>query len=129
MLNYDKLSRKPLLFRSFTGLQLSEFDFIYHKIESKYPKYEINSLSKRDRIRNVGGGRHFKHDIKNRFLMPLVYYKLYITNSLTGFLFDLDQSNVSIDIQYLEPLVKSSVPIPSKLYKETKRLRTIKEVY
>ena len=71
-------------------------------------------MSKRDRIRNVGAGRHFKHDIKNRFLMFLVYYKIYITNSLTGFLFDLDQSNVSRDIQHLEPLVKSCIPIPSK---------------
>ncbi|MFZ0510261.1 MAG: hypothetical protein WAM14_01530 [Candidatus Nitrosopolaris sp.] len=28
------------LFRSFTGLTISEFDFIYNKIASKYDKYE-----------------------------------------------------------------------------------------
>ena len=39
MLNYDRLSRKPLLFRSFTGLELSEFDSIYMEVESKYPDY------------------------------------------------------------------------------------------
>lgn len=129
MLNYDKLSRKPLLFRTFTGLKLSEFDCIYKQVESKYTKYEIKRLSKRkNRIRNVGAGRHFKHNAKNRFLMLLVYYKLYITNSLTGFLFELDQSTVYRDIQHLEPLVKSCIPIPSKVYNTTRRLRTIKEV-
>ncbi|HET9806166.1 MAG TPA: hypothetical protein VFP49_04585 [Nitrososphaeraceae archaeon] len=47
MLNYSRLSRKPLLFKSFTGLELPEFDSIYKEIESKYPQYEIKRLSKR----------------------------------------------------------------------------------
>ncbi len=28
---------------------------------------------------SIGAGRHFKLDVKNRFLMLLVYYRLYIT--------------------------------------------------
>ncbi len=130
MLNYGKLSRKPLLFRSFTGLELSEFDSICKQVESKYPKYEIKRLSKRkkDRTRGIGAGRHFKHTVKDRFLMLLVYYKLYITNSLSGFLFDLDQSNVHRDIRYMEPIVKSCIPLPQKLYNVTRRLRTVQEV-
>ncbi len=42
----------------------------------------------------MGAGRHFKLDVKNRFLMLLIYYRLYITYTLVGFLFDLDQSNI-----------------------------------
>ena len=129
MLNYDKLSRKPLLFRSFTGLELSEFDSICQEVESKYPEYEIKRLSKRkekkERTRSIGAGRHFKHSVKDRFLMLLVYYKLYITNSLSGFLFDLDQSNVHRDIRYMEPVVKSCMPLPQKLYNITRRLRNV----
>ena len=89
MLNYDRLSRKPLLFRSFTGLELAEFDFICKEVESKYPDYEIKRLSeiKENRTRSIGAGRPFKHSIKDRFLILLVYYKLYITNSLSRFLF------------------------------------------
>jgi Helix-turn-helix of DDE superfamily endonuclease len=33
-------------------------------------------------------------DVKNRVIMVLMYYKLYITYTLTEFLFGLDQSNV-----------------------------------
>ena len=61
--------------------------------------------------------------------MLLVYYRLYITYTLSGFLFDLDQSNVCRDISILEPLVKRCIPLPKKLYKRTKRrLKTIDEV-
>ena len=129
MLNYDRLSKKPLLFRSFTGLELSEFDSICKEVESKYPKYEIKRLSKqKERTRSIGAGRHFKQPIRDRFLMLLVYYKLYITNSLSGFLFDLDQSNVHRDIRYMEPIVKDCIPLPQKLYNITRRLRTVQEV-
>ena len=69
-------------------------------------------------------GRHFKLDVKNRFLMLLVYYRLYITYTLAGFLFDLDQSSICRDIQKIEPLVRKCVPIPQKIYNRiTKRLQ------
>jgi hypothetical protein len=73
-------------------------------------------------------GRPFKLDLKNRFLMLLVYYRLYITYTLTGFLFDLDQSNVCRNIQKIKNLVRLCVPIPQKIYNKTKRLKTIEEV-
>lgn len=128
MLNYCRLSRKPLLFKSFTGLEVAEFDSIYMKIESKYPQYEIKRLSKRKRTRKVGAGNHFKLAVRDRFLMLLVYYRLYITHTLSGFLFDLDQSNIYRDIRHIESLVKRCIPLPQKLYNLTRRLRTVEEV-
>ncbi len=68
----------------------------------------------------VGAGRPFKLKVKERFLMLLVYYRLYITYTLSGFLFDLDQSNVYRDISIIEPLVKRCIPLPKKLYKPYK---------
>ena len=48
----------------------------------------------------MGAGGRFKMDVKNRFLMLLVYYcRLYATYTLAGLLFDLDQSNICRDIQ------------------------------
>ena len=105
MLSYDRLSKKPPLFKSFTGLTLQEFDDIYNKdVAKRYEKHEIKRLSKRkDREREkYGAGRPFKLDTRDRFLMLLVYYRLYITYTLTGFLFDIDQSNVCRDIQKIE---------------------------
>ena len=126
MLTYDRLSRKPLLFKSFTGLSVQQFDVIFKEIESRYEKYEIKRLSsKRNRIeRSIGAGRRFKLIVKDRVIMVLVYYRLYITYTLTEFLFGLDQSNVCRDIQKIEGLIKQSLPIPQKLYKITRRLKT-----
>ena len=130
MLSYNRLSKKPLLFKSFTGLTLKEFDEIYNKeITKRYVKHEIQRLSKRKyRKRDIGAGRHFTLDTRDRFLMLLVYYRLYITYTLAGFLFDLDQSNICRDIQKIENLIRKCVPIPQKLYNKTKRLRTTEEV-
>jgi hypothetical protein len=61
------------------------------------------TIQKYDRKRNISDGRRFKLDIMNRFLMLLVYYHLYITYTLDGFLFDLDESNIICrDIQKIE---------------------------
>jgi Helix-turn-helix of DDE superfamily endonuclease len=97
-MSYARLSKKPLLFRSFTGLELSEFDTIYVEIESRCNEYQRKRLSKRKRQRAVGAGRLFKLNTKERLLMLLIYYRLYMTYALSGFLFDLDQSNVCRDI-------------------------------
>ncbi|MGC1135841.1 MAG: hypothetical protein WA941_23655 [Nitrososphaeraceae archaeon] len=57
-----------MLFRSFTGLTISEFDYIYKEIESKYEEYERTGrqcLSEEEegkrkrkiRKRDIGAGR------------------------------------------------------------------------
>ena len=79
-MSYARLSRRPLSFKSFTGLEITEFDIISKEIESKYYEYE--------RKRDVGAGRPFKLKLREGFLMLLVYYRLYITFTLSGFLFD-----------------------------------------
>jgi hypothetical protein len=68
LLSYERLSKKPLLFKSFTGLAIPEFDDIFDKeITKRYAKHEIQRLSKREnRERDIGAGRHFKLDIKKQ---------------------------------------------------------------
>jgi DDE superfamily endonuclease/Helix-turn-helix of DDE superfamily endonuclease len=109
---------------------VQEFDNIYNKeITKRYHDYELKRLSKRKyRKRDTGAGRPFKLDVRDRFLMILVYYRLYITYTLAGFLFSLDQSNICRDIQKIESLIRNCLPIPQKIYNVTKRLRTHDEV-
>jgi hypothetical protein len=129
LLSYDKLSRKPLLFKSFTGLSVQQFDDIYQKIE-KYANHETNRLliHNKYRKRAVGAGRRFKLVVKNRVIMVLVYYRLYITYTLMEFLFGLDQSDVCRDIRKIERLIRRCLPIPQRLYNVTKRLKTKEEI-
>lgn len=128
MFTYRKLVRKPSIFRSFTGLEISEFDSLYEKVETKHDEYERKRLSLRKRKRELGAGRPFKLNLKDRLLMLLVYYRLYVTFTLEGFLFDLDQSSIYRDVRILEPLVKECIPLPQKVYAMARRARTLEEV-
>ena len=70
---------------------MQEFDDIYDKeIVKRYHNHEIKRLSstkrKVDRERKAGVRRSFKLHVRNRFLILLVYYRLYITYTLAGFL-------------------------------------------
>ena len=65
----------------------------------------LSCKRKENRKRKFGAvGRPFKMDLKDRFVMFLVYYRLYIIYALAGFLFDLDQksSNFCRGIQKIE---------------------------
>ena len=128
MLNYKLLSKRLPLFRSLTGVEVSEFDSIYTKVQANYNEYETKRLSRENRKRKVGAGHPFKLQLQERLLMFLVYYRLYITSTLTGVLFDLDQSNVLKDIRKLEPLVKEVLPIPKKLHDKVKQLQKLEEI-
>ena len=128
MLNYGGLSKKPLMFRSFSGLEVSEFDVLHLKIEEAYPAFEQKRLYRSDRKRRVGAGHPFKLPLKDRLLMLLVYYRLYISSTLAAYLFDLGQTNVLKDIRMLEPLVSEVLPLPKKLHQKVRRLRTLDEV-
>ena len=60
--------------------------------------------------------------------MLLVYYRLYITYTLAGFLFDLDQSNICRDIQKIESVDKTMCTNSTEDIQITKRLKTPEEV-
>lgn len=128
MLTYSKLRKKPKLFRSFTGLDVSEFDIVYAILKKKHKKHEAKRLSKRERINTIGQGRKFNLELIDQFLLVLIYYRMYVSYSLAGFLVNLDQSNVQRNIKYLEPLVKTCVPIPERVYKQSKKITTPEEL-
>ncbi|MBS7615388.1 transposase family protein, partial [Candidatus Bathyarchaeota archaeon] len=128
MLNYERLSRKPLIFKSFSSLELFEFDELYGKIEDAYPAFEEKRLYRANRKRKVGAGHPFKLRLNDRLLMLLIYYRLYVTSTLLSFLFDLGQTNVLKDIRMLEPLVSEVLPLPKKVHNKARRLRTIDEI-
>ena len=127
MFNHTKLAKKPKQFLSITGLTIPQFDSLSKEIKKQYKITETKRLSK-NRKRKMGAGHKFNHSIKDRILMLLMYYRMYTTYDMLGMIFDLDKSNVMRDIKYLEPAVKCSIPIPTKKYADSKKLKTIQEL-
>jgi len=128
MMNYDVLSRKPSIFKSFTGLEVPEFDALDTKTQDSHASYEEKRLHREDRKRRIGAGHPFKLPLKDRLLMLLIYHRLYVTSTLLGFLFNLGQTNVLKNIRMLEPLVTQVLPLPGKLHQRARRLGTLDEV-
>jgi len=60
MLNYDGLSKRPLIFRSFSGFEVAEFDALYSKIKESHTAFEQKRLSRGDRKVKIGAGHPFK---------------------------------------------------------------------
>jgi len=98
------------------------------KIKERYNAFEQKRLFRADRKRKIGAGHPFKLSLTDRFLMLLVYYHLYVSSTLTSYLFDLSQTNVLKDIRQLEPLVSEVLPLPKKQHEKVRRLQTLTEV-
>ncbi len=53
---------------------------------------------------------------------------MYTTYDMLEMIFDLDKSNVMRNIKYLDPAVKKSIPIPSKLYADSKKINSMQQL-
>jgi hypothetical protein len=95
MTNYEKLRRKPSLFRMFTGLSAGEFDQLVTDLEPVYLARKAKRSARRPRPRKPGAGRKVKLLLVDRLLLTLLYYRTYVTQEFVGFLFGVDKGTVS----------------------------------
>ena len=128
MLNYSVLSKNPSHFRNFSGLQLQEFDTLNQKIKEKYPAYEQERLQRKDRKRAIGAGHPYVLSLTDRLLMLLLYYHMYTSSTLLGYLFCVSQTGVLKNIRKLEPLFSEVLPLPKLEHEKVRRLQTVDEI-
>ena len=93
MLTVKKLRRKPKHFHNFAGFTPEQFDEVLKALEPLYEQAEEERLDNPNRLRARGAGHKFNLELPERLLMSLMYFRLYITQALLGYLFDLDSSN------------------------------------
>jgi IS5 family transposase len=137
MFTVKRLSRQPKHFQSFTGLKVEPFQELVAALSPVYAKLQRERLKKVKRQRKVGGGRKFELGLEERLLLTLIYLRLYVSQTLLGYMFDLDDSNVSREInQRMIPSLKAVLPIPMQEELLTpsvqahakKRIGTLKEL-
>jgi hypothetical protein len=91
---YEKLRRRPAVFRNLTGLSLDEFETLYQQLVDAIERYDETRLERHERQRAVGAGRRYAHDARDRLLMAMIWLRIYPTYEVLGFIFDLDKSNI-----------------------------------
>lgn len=113
MITTTKLRRKPRHFRAFTGLSVGEFDMLLAQVTFAYEACELAKRQRPNRQGALGSGHPFRLPLPERLLMGLMYLRLYVGQSLLGYLFDLDASNVSRELQErLLPILLEVLPVP-----------------
>ena len=117
---YHKLSRKPQLFLSVTGMNLHQFQRLLPQFTQNYDKLERRRKRKvvrtgKKRQREIGGGAQFENSVPDRLLMLLLYYRLYLTQEFMTLLFKAgDKSVICRAIQSMRPVFESVLPVPQR---------------
>ncbi len=106
---YARLSRRPAAFRSLTGMSVTEFERLYHRVGPQIIDEHLAALCHRERQRAVGAGGQYKNDVRNRLLLTLVWLRIYATYEVLGFLFDLDKSNVGRNMKPLLAVLRTTL--------------------
>jgi hypothetical protein len=113
MMTVARLRRKPRHFHAFTGLTPVEFDRLLLELEPAYHAHHQERHERPDRQRAFGGGRRGALPLAERLLMGLVSLRLYVSQGMLSYLFDLDESNISRELnQRLFPVLLLVLPVP-----------------
>ena len=113
MFTFKRLSKQPRNFQRFTGLKVEQFEQLADELSEVYGGVQQARLQREHRQRKVGGGRSFALGLEERLLLTLMYLRLYVSQALLGYLFNLDDSNVSREInERMLPSLKEVLPLP-----------------
>ena len=137
MFSFKRLSRQPRNFQRFTGLKVEAFETLVSELRPVYNKLHQKQLARGQRQRKVGAGRKFSLGLEERLVLTLMYLRLYVSQTLLGYMFDLDDSNVSREInERMLPSLKEVLPLPMQddllsvpiQQQAKKRIGTLKEL-
>lgn len=128
MLSYEKLKNKPRIFRSLTGLSLSEFEKLLPSFEQAWQEYIYREyINRDDRKRRYGGGRKAElKDSRDKLLFILLYFRQYPTQEVQGFLFSIGQAQANEWIHRLTGVLNQALGYEQQL--PERNPRKLKEV-
>jgi DDE superfamily endonuclease/Helix-turn-helix of DDE superfamily endonuclease len=128
MLSYEKLKNKPRIFRSLSGLSLSEFEKLLPSFEPAWQAYIYREYIHRDdRKRRYGGGRQAElKDSRDKLLFILFYFRQYPTQAVQGFLFGIGQAQANEWIHRLTGVLNQALGYEQQL--PERNPRKLKEV-
>lgn len=116
-IRYIKIKKKPTTFHRLFGVSVSQFEAMLNKVDPLWQKKVIGRYKR--------PGRDYKLDVADMLLMLLLYYRSYITQEFTGFLFGIDDSRVCRIIQKLEPLLAKVMALPNKKYLSKEEIESL----
>ena len=112
--NFNTLSKTPIKFYRYTGLEVGEFSLLADEIGALWEEAERKRLSRSNRQRDIGGGRkYYLKPLEDKMLLLFVFYRLYLNYDFLGFLFGFDGTNAGRLIKRVEPVLSRKFKLPS----------------
>lgn len=128
MLSYAKLQNKPRIFRTLSGLSLSEFEQLLPSFEQAWQDYlDREYIGREGRKRKYGGGRKAElGTLADKLLFILVYFRQYPTQEVQGFLFGIGQPQANEWVHRLTGVLNQALGYEQEL--PERNPRKLKEV-
>lgn len=121
MITIQTLKERPTLFNRLVGITPSEFDKLLDIWCSMWEEFVRNEfIERKGRIRSYGGGNKPKlKTTADKLLFILMYFRLYPTELVQGFWFNMDESIANRWIHRLTPILEKTLKFKGVLPKHT----------
>lgn len=95
-MSYEELQDKSRILQSLTGLKVGEFEALLVSFDAAWQKFVADTFQREGRQRAYGGGRKARlQNLEDKLLFILVYFRLYPTQAVQGFLFGMGQAQAN----------------------------------
>ncbi len=109
-MQYASLKNKPRTLRSLTGFNPSEFEALLPSFRGAWERFVSETFEREGRKRAYGGGRkaHLSM-IEDKLLFILVYFRIYPTQEVQGYLFGISQAQANEWVHRLTGLLNEAL--------------------
>lgn len=113
---YAELRSKPRTLCSLTGLRVSEFEVLLPSFGDAWDDFVRETFEREGRKRALGAGRkaHLK-TLEDKLLFILMYFRLYPTQEVQGFLFGMSQAQANQWIHRLTGVLNQALGYEQQL--------------
>lgn len=108
ILRYSHLSQHPTVFKSLTGLTLSEFEGLRYEIEPLLVAADHHRLDRANRQRALGGGHPYALNETDQVLLTVVWLRQYPTHEVLGYLYGVSDTTAGRIIRRVLPLLEQA---------------------
>ena len=108
MLHYTQLSRYAVVFRALIGHTLAQFDALLADFAPRFRAAEEARLSRPDRRRARGGGRHAALGTRDQLLLTVVWLRRYPIHAVLGYLFGVDETTALRTVARVLPVLEAA---------------------
>jgi len=113
---YRELRNKPRVLCSLTGLRVQEFEALLPSFGQAWDDFVADTFGGAGRQRALGAGRKPRlSELADKLLFILMYFRLYPTQAVQGFLFDMSQAQANQWVHRLSRVLNQALGAEQQL--------------